>query len=456
MISKTLSEMISFGRLSGKAYWAADGLLRFAADDALARSWSPENLLADENQPAAQEITPGRLRALTLRMTGAGRVKVTGAFVGVATAAQPLRIFTRDGQPLRLRPIGDVSWFGLFEQLGGSFWSAATNLFTWSQDISQADWIALGATVAAASQAAPDGATMQKLVESAVAETHRIHQNVAFTGGVTYTVSRYVAAGERDQIDIMLAASAFGADVAWRFDLTAVTASQVTAGTNDVGSIEATPIADATATAFAEVRFRLWSAGVLDYAGDGVSGLYLWGGQCEAGDYPSPYIPTAGAAAARAADVTSLPLSAFDFNPVEGTLVVTGRLDVQSTAYRVLVCVNDGTAAFQNRYLEIYAKGATLVAESWSNGAPLAIFSLPFVAGRPFSVALRVKAGDFAACIDGGAVLTGANPGPVTATNITTLSVGRRGPSWPLDGFISRLVYIPFGVSNEMLQALTA
>lgn len=49
----------------------------------------------------------------------------------------------------------------------------------------------------------------------------------------------------------------------------------------------------------------LWFNGTASYTGDGVSGLYIWGGQIEQGSYPTSYIPTVESTVTRNADVIS-------------------------------------------------------------------------------------------------------------------------------------------------------
>lgn len=55
------------------------------------------------------------------------------------------------------------------------------------------------------------------------------------------------------------------------------------------------------------------------YAGDGVSGFYLWGAQLESGAYATSYIPTTATAVTRQADSLSMSTIGW-FNNVEGQL----------------------------------------------------------------------------------------------------------------------------------------
>jgi hypothetical protein len=54
--------------------------------------------------------------------------------------------------------------------------------------------------------------------------------------------------------------------------------------------------------------------------GDGVSGIYIYGSQFEAGSYPTSYIPTMGSAVTRSQDLTTADTSSFYTDSSSGTL----------------------------------------------------------------------------------------------------------------------------------------
>jgi hypothetical protein len=67
--------------------------------------------------------------------------------------------------------------------------------------------------------------------------------------------------------------------------------------------------------------------------------------------------------------------------------------------------------------------------------------------------ALAYRAADFAGCLNGGTVSTGATG---TVPTVTNLRIGRFVSANHLNGWISRIVYYPTRLSNATLQALTA
>lgn len=209
---------------------------------------------------------------------------------------------------------------------------ARTNAFTYSEDFSNAAWVKGAATVSVNAAAGPDGvATADKLVEDATAAVHYVSRaSGTFTANVDQTYSIYVKAGERARGYLY---GTSGSDIfGVSFDLGTGTLASFTAGAgvltrsriaalgNGWYRISITGKINAAATTTTVVLALADAAGTRSYAGDGASGFYATGFQNEVdAPFASSYIPTAGAAVTRAADILNFP---FAVAPQEMTIYV--------------------------------------------------------------------------------------------------------------------------------------
>lgn len=189
----------------------------------------------------------------------------------------------------------------------------ATNLLVRSHALTTSPWSVAAATASlATSVIAPGGSTAFKLVEDSSNAVHIIRQTLANPGSPA-TVSIFAKAGERTNLYILSLGrtptdSASTVNV-W-FDLVNKTISgtgkpNATMVEYPGGWFRCSLQAPVTASAEIELRFGLssipgdgtsGSSGNQTYQGDGVSGLYMIGGQLETGTVVTPLITTAAAA----------------------------------------------------------------------------------------------------------------------------------------------------------------
>jgi hypothetical protein len=319
----------------------------------------------------------------------------------------------------------------------------------------------------------PSGATdADKMVEDTNTGPHRVEANFSATSGVGYTFSVFVKAAGRTQFTIFaFPDNGVFANQTSYFDLSAGTVlSGAGASIASVGNgwfrCSMTLTAGATATGY--WGFGPAVGGNSSYAGDGTSGLFLWGAQIEAGSYPTSYIPTTTASVTRAADtstsaqttrsadVASVNTLSPWYNATEGTLYVEGSTLALASSDRIIAAFSDNTAS---NTFELYKQSNSATARLYmaTSGVLQAdlIFASVFNAGTNAELAAAYKVNDVAMTANAAAVQT-----DVTATVpvVTTLGIGTRGTPGALvwGGHIRRITYYPRRLSNTELQALTA
>jgi hypothetical protein len=206
---------------------------------------------------------------------------------------------------------------GTYVGSDGLIKTATTNLLLRSEELSNATW-AKDFTVATADQAtAPNGTlTADKVAEDSTTNFHAISQYVSgFASGAVASLSIYAKAAGRTKFRIQTDST--GGSGTADFDLSAVTATSGT-GVFSAGSIQA--VGDGWYRC--SVRCTTSGAGAIglkvilaattygtSYAGDGTSGLFLWGAQLEQSSTVGEYIPTTST-------INSAPR--FDHNPTTG------------------------------------------------------------------------------------------------------------------------------------------
>jgi hypothetical protein len=323
---------------------------------------------------------------------------------------------------------------------------ARTNITRRSQELDNAVWTKVGATISADAATAPDGTlTADKIIEAADTSAHNAYQQTAsLLTAAVYTQSFYLKAAERSWAYVRLAIAA--GQGAW-FNLATGAVGTVQSGIT--ASIE--PLTDGyyrcsvsilcTAASWFPSVQPATADNVSSYLGDGSSGIYVWGAQLELGAFPTSYILTTASSATRAADViTFADLTWFD-----------GASD---SVYTEWIAKNVNNA-------KVWAFDATndkLLDEQTGMSARIAgaTVATTAAAGATVKAAARLVVNDFAIAMNGGTVAadtTETAPGTLTAARLGCDLAGANH----INGYIRRVAaFEGVALNDAALQALTA
>ena len=175
------------------------------------------------------------------------------------------------------------------------------NLFSYSENFSNAIYSKIGNSVSADTTISPNGSlTADSIIENSASTTqHRLSTGISLTNGVTYTISAYVKRGVGVR-NAQFGASGVGAWIRVYFDLTNGTVGSQIGGTGtitNVGNgwyrITATGVCDvAGINTFYLANTNGTTLGSETYNGDGVSSVIWWGSQLVQGSVPKDYFYT--------------------------------------------------------------------------------------------------------------------------------------------------------------------
>ncbi len=333
---------------------------------------------------------------------------------------------------------------------------ARTNLCLQSQTFGNAAWTQNATTVSADSIAAPDGTlTADAIVENTSNAIHRTDQTGITTAAVAYVYSCYAKAiGSRQlfmNADGLMSASA-------AFNLTGSGSVVGTAGT--APNLAATIVALAngwyrcavigTASAATSLvwlqinRSSFNSPGDDTYVGDGVSGLYVWGAQLEAGAFATSYIPTTSGSVTRAADNITFATQSWYNGTDVGTFYAQAASPYEATNTNARIWGADGgktpiSAANNTQLVSFDGSTPTVVTAdtgNWTSTAKSAAASN----GSTISITMNGT----------------LNTGTAGFGSIATFYLGsdRSSANW-FDGYIKEVAYWNTRLSNAGLQTLT-
>lgn len=316
---------------------------------------------------------------------------------------------------------------------------ARTNLFLWSEDLSntwsRSNMLAFGAGSVVNAAVAPDGITTADLLVPTVASSAHATSQAATVTAASYSVSIFVKDAGYSKVAIR-EGGVTGAYVC--FDLSSasvITSSSATGIIRPVGNgwyriaIVYTGT-DAVHTFVVHVMDNSYASGAPNsyaWAGDGTSGIYLWGAQLEASPYPTSYIPKTTAAVTRNADAISYTLSGAHATALssQGTAVVEYRVNktpVGGDLDGYAVSIDDGTSN-ERHWIGTSATDAGVYATTRDGGVNQAVI----VAASRVSPGVKYTssyAWNTNACLHAANGSTGTKDTAATMPAVTTIGFG--------------------------------
>ena len=186
-----------------------------------------------------------------------------------------------------------------------------SNLITYSEDFSNSVWTKVGSSEILNNTTSPNGnLSGAKLKEDTTLGTHRVYYNLSFTVDALYTFSIFIKKDTRRFVRISASnLSVFG--VSADFDIQNGLVTNTLNGSAKIESYNdgwyrcsVTGLSSTVGGTVISV-FSCDVNGITTYQGDGIGGVYIFGGQLEEGSYDTSYIPTNGAEVTRFNDEAS-------------------------------------------------------------------------------------------------------------------------------------------------------
>lgn len=261
------------------------------------------------------------------------------------------------------------------------------NILLRSQEFDNASWVKTACSISANNTTAPDGTTTaDKFVEDSTTAVHFVSQNTTKAAvALPYTISVYAKAAERTWLRVGGNDGASGNALAW-FDLAngvkgslsqngswTVLSSSIKSVGNGWYRCSVTFSSNTVTTI--QTHFTLSTGdNVASYAGDGSSGLFIWGAQTEAAYSATTYVATTTAAANNGEVI----------GQTEGTIYFEGSSFADSTSKNI--SISDGTA--NNRIRITFGSTNAIAGIVESGGVVQANISTAFTTGTNYKAAI--------------------------------------------------------------------
>ena len=349
-----------------------------------------------------------------------------------------------------------------------------TNLLKYSVDFAsipgyQENYSNARSTLSSTTEVAPDGTnTASKYVRTAGQGTGEvaiiIGNTLGLSSGTVYTSSIFVKnVGTNNILEFVnVRASSANSDSQFNLALGTITIegsentlTTITPYPNDWYRISVTATMNATGGYF-------WIRMYNQPEGDG---FIIWGGQVEAGAFPTSYIPTyENASVTRGADIVLLDdiESEMGYNQLEGTVITdfsyTQDSDGAQTIFAFSGTESDPDNSSPRQWLRINQSAGTPNTIRYIQNGNNSDSSATATSGVFQKLAFAYEAGDQDVSLNGTLIIDAAR---TPDTNISRLALGNIGwnlglETTSLEGHIKRFMYYPKKLPNSQLNTLTS
>ena len=328
-----------------------------------------------------------------------------------------------------------------------------TNLITYSEDFSNADWAKRNLTVTN-SASSPDGETnAYKFVPNA-AVGNRYLNNSASLNTSENTNSFFLKKGELDFVKIGNAAAVV------TVNLNTGALSKSTDSINDYSIKEYANgwwrvyIYNKSAVSYQIQLFVGVDSNGSNIATNGTDGIYVFGAQLDSGSYATSYIPTAGSTVTRTADSSSTSGLSSVINSEEGVLYLKSQALFNDLTNRT-ISISDGTA--NNSVILRYSSTTqTISADVIVAGVSQCLMSYAVADVKAIhGIAIRYKVNDFSLWVDGVERATDASGSTFSASTLDTFAYDNGAGGDSFYGRVSEDVIADYLTDLEMAELTT-
>ena len=343
-----------------------------------------------------------------------------------------------------------------------------TNLLTQSEYFGSSDWTLNNVSITSNATTSPEGViNASKWIANSGLSSKNIYQVPSTANGVAHTASAYFKAEEYPLAFIRLGGVGGSPYVIYdlRDESVVSTAGLTSHDIQSVGNgwyrIEATATTTTTLIApniafIPSSGYTLNANNIPEYTGDGTSGGYIYGAQCEpSASYATSYIPTYGVSQTRAADACIKTGISSLINSPEGTMFIDIAALYDDGTNRYL-SINDGTTS-NYIYFRYVSTSNNMIMRVAIGGVTINTLTYVSPDTTIFSkAALKWKGGDYSFWVDG--VERGSNSSATAfgAGVLNEITFGfPTGGGGDLNSKMKQLLVFPTALSDLDLAILT-